>query len=126
MVKSTNSASGQTVKRKRKIPASFRRLICSLSKEKPAYVKQVIKRAKRPLIEALSESSLAVLRRTIKMSKEQARRLKKYEGTMSKLEEANTMKKKKQLLMRGGFVSALLGIAAPFVIDLLGKVFRRR
>ena len=111
---------------KKKVPASFRRLICSLSKEKPKYVRNIIKKAKRPLIEALSESSLAVLRRTIKMSKEQARRLKKYEGTMSKLEGANTLKKKKQLLMKGGFVSALLGIAAPFVIDLLGKVFRRR
>ena len=113
-------------RRRRKCPSSFRRLICSLSKEKPARVKMIISKAKRPLIEALSESSLAVLRQTIRMSKEQAKRLKKYEGTMSKLEGANTLREKKQLLMKGGFVSALLGIAAPFVIDLLGKVFRRR
>ena len=116
-------ASGASKTKKKHVPIVYRRLICSLAKQSKTYVKDVITRAKRPLIEALAESSLAVLRRTIKLTKYQAKKLAKYKKTFDSLEKAQSLDQKKNaMLQQGGFLPLLVKVAAPFILGLLGKI----
>ena len=123
LIRYSTTMANTTIKKKKKhVPIVYRRLICSLSKQPKAYVRDVISRAKRPLVEALAESSLAVLRRTIKLSKYQARKLKKFKKTFDSLEKAKNLDQKKNaMLMQGGFLPLLIKVAAPFILGLLGK-----
>ena len=107
--------------------AVYRRLLCALTKRPRRYAREVISRAKKPLLDALTESSLAVLRRTIKVSQPQAKKLARFKKTFGSLEKAKSVKAKKSaMLQQGGFLPILVSVAAPFILDLIGKAVSRK
>ena len=113
-----------TVSHRRRRYQAYKRLINSLSNEPDSYIRSVVQKGKRPLIEALALAALAVLHRRIKLSKAQAKKITVFEKTLKKLQKAKTIQQKKTQLQTGGFLSALIPIIAPAVLGLLGKLTR--
>ena len=91
-----------------------------LQKSSPSVVRHIIKKADRKLLNTLCECSLNILKGNIALSKPQLIRLKKYKSALRKLVERKTsLKKKKDILQTGGFLSALL---TP-LLGVLGGIF---
>lgn len=81
-----------------------------LSKAKPPIVRAVIKGADKDLVNTLCECGLNVLKGTVPLSPSQKRRLVRYKQVLRTLVRKKTsIKRKKALLQKGGFLGAILG-----------------
>lgn len=86
---------------------------------KPAVIKAVLKGASPDLVQALSECSLNVLKGNVRLTPAQKRSLCKYKLSLRSLAKKGvSIKKKKEILQKGGFIGALL---KP-VLGVLGSV----
>ncbi len=80
-----------------------------LQKSSPTVVRHIIRNADRKLLNTLCECSLNILKGNVALSKPQLNRLKKYKSALRNLVNRKTsLKKKKDILQTGGFLSALL------------------
>ena len=88
----------------------------------PKTAKAMIKRGNRQLVNALCEGSLNVLKGNVPLSAHHKRRLRRYKKDLRYLAQRRaSVKRKKALLQKGGFLSALL----PPLIGVLGSLFTR-
>ena len=91
-----------------------------LHKCKPSVVKAVLKGASPDLIKALCECSLNILKGRIKLSPTQKKKLSRHKNNLRLLAtKKTTLKQRKRVLQKGGFLGALLG---P-VLGVLGSLF---
>ena len=82
------------------------KLLCGA---KPSIIKAVLKGASPDLIRALSECSLNVLNGRIPLTQNQMRQLRRHKQTIRALASRKTsVKRRKQLLQKGGFLGALI------------------
>ncbi|PVD35100.1 hypothetical protein C0Q70_06381 [Pomacea canaliculata] len=82
------------------------KLLCGA---KPKVIKEVLKGASPDLIKAISECSLNVLKGHVHLTPAQKKRLCKYKEDLRLLARRNTsVKRRKQILQKGGFLSFLL------------------
>ena len=98
-----------------KLITKNKKALMLLSKANPKTVKKIILSANKSLISALSEICLNVLHGNIPLSPTHRRKIKKYRKNIRTLAGSGALKAKRQVLQRGGFISALLGIAAPLL-----------
>lgn len=92
-----------------------------MARAKPAVLKAMLNGASPDLVKALCECSMNVLRGNVKLSSHQKKRLSRYKQGMRALSRGNTsMKRKKQILQKGGFVGALLKPVLGVLGGLLG------
>ena len=93
--------------------------IALLSQCHPSVIKKFIQQSDKQLINAICECSKNVLTGNVKLSPQEFNRLKKYQAQLRELSSRKTsIKKKKTLIQKGGFLPALI---AP-LIGLLGSV----
>ena len=111
-----------------KLPQSVKKhadVLCILAKAKPKLVKQIIANAEPSLIKSISECSLNILQGVIPLTANQKRKLVRYKNAMRQLIKKRPVarQKKKALLMKGGFIGAILGTVAPILLSsLLGGI----
>lgn len=115
----------------RLLPKNVRRhahVLCVLAKAKPKVVKELLSGADAGLLKAISECSDNVLQGRVKLTSVQKRRLARYKTVLRTLVAKKTScKTKKALAKKGGFLGALLGTVAPFILKAIGgSLFRRR
>ena len=76
---------------------------------KPALTKAVLKGASPDLINALSECSLNILKGNVRLSPAQKKQLSRYKQSLRTLARKGvSVKRRKQILQKGGFIGALL------------------
>lgn len=106
------------------LPPNVRRhahVLCVLAKAKPKVVKELLSGADVSLLKAISECSYNVLQGRVKLTSEQKRRLSRYKTVLRTIVAKNTScKRKKALAQKGGFLGALLGTVAPFILKAIG------
>ena len=77
------------------------------------------------MVKTLSECSKNVLKGNLSLGAAQKRKLSKYRKSLRTLsKKTGSVKRKKALLMKGGFVGALAGIVAPLLINLVSKALK--
>ena len=82
------------------------KLLCGA---KPAVIRAVLKGASPDLIRALSECSLNLLKGHIPLTSNQMRQLRRHKQSVRLLAKKKTsLKRRKQLLQKGGFLGALV------------------
>lgn len=89
---------------------------------------RLIDLANKGQIESISEIIVNVLRGTIALSKVQKERMRKYKKCLRLVAAGKTalQAKKKQLkTYSGGFLPALIGLAAPVISSLIGALVRK-
>ena len=96
-------------------------LLRILHRSKPALVKSILKHASSDLTKAICECSLNVLKGNIKISPAQKRKLAHHKTNLRLLANKKTsLKKRKRILQKGGFIGALLGPVLGVLEGLLG------
>ena len=99
----------------------------TLAREKPKTRKLLLAKAKRPVIDALSECALNVLKGSVKLSDKQKSKLKRFKHYLRELSKKRvSLKKKKAISQLGGFIPALLGAILPVIGSLIGKAISRK
>ena len=89
---------------------------------KPQTVKDIIKTGGKELTNILCECALNVLRGNVPLKKQQKLRLTPHKKGLRELSDKKTsVKKKTNILQRGGFLSALLGPIIGIVGSLLAR-----
>ena len=84
----------------------------------PRRQRLLIKGADREILEAFSEVCLNLVRRNIHLTPKQIERLLPYEEDIYQLSlKRHSLIKKKQIIQKGGFLSALLGTVLPTLIS---------
>ena len=110
-------------KNRLKLPPSVKKhadVLCILAKARPKLVKQIIANAEPSLLKSISECSLNILKGVIPLTNNQKRKLRRYKNAMRQLIKKRSInRKKKALMMKGGFIGALLGTIAPILISSL-------
>ena len=97
------------------------RMMCGA---KPSMIKAVLKGASPDLINALTECSLNVLKGNVRLSPAQKRQLSRYKQNLRALARKKTsVKRRKQILQKGGFLGALLKPVLGVLGGLLGSSF---
>ena len=112
-----------------KLITKNKKALMLLSKANPKTVKKIILSANKSLISALSEICFNFLRGNIPLSPTHRRKIKKYRKNIKTLAGRGALKSKRQVLQRGGFLTTLLGIAAPLLfkgISGLVQYIRRK
>jgi len=102
--------------------------IKTLFKAKPAMAKAIIKHADKELINTLCECCLNIAKGRVPLTTSQKHKLTKHKKIVRSLAKKSTsLKQRKLLLQRGGFLPALLGPLAPIigsvVAPLVGGLF---
>ena len=93
-----------------------------LSKAKPPVIRTIIKGADKDLVNTLCECGLNVLKGNVPLSSTQKKRLVRYKTVLRTIARRNTsLKQKKALLQKGGFLGALLGPVLGVLGNLLFK-----
>ena len=101
--------------------------LCTLASEKPKTRKILLEKAKRPVIDALSECALNLLKGSIKLSEKQKKKLKRFKNYLRELANKRvSLKKKKLITQRGGFIPALLSAILPVIGSLIGKAISKK
>lgn len=96
------------------------RLLCGA---KPAVIKAVLKGASPDLIHALCECSLNILKGHVQLTPAQKKRLSRHKQNLRVLAKKTTsVKHRKQILQKGGFLQALLNPVLGIVSGLLGTL----
>lgn len=97
-------------------------LLSLLAKAKPKICKAIIGAADRELITCLCECAQNILNGNVPLCKSHLKRLQRYRKDVRQLAKRHTAKnKKKKILQRGGFLSALL---APIAVEVLSKILK--
>jgi hypothetical protein len=82
--------------------------------------RQLIGGADPTLVRTLSECAINILRGNLALTATQKKRLKRYAGSLRTLsKKKGSVKNKKVLLMKGGFLGALLGTVVPLISSML-------
>ena len=90
-----------------------------LAKSKPSVTKPIIRGASKDLINTLSECSYNVLQGVVPLSPKQRKRLHRYKKNLRECANKKvSQKRKRAILMRGGFLGTLL---SP-IIGILGQL----
>lgn len=93
-------------------------LLKTLNSASPSTTKAIIQTSDRGLIDTLCDCCHNILKGNVPLTKAQKTRLHRHKRVLRKLTEKQSLKVKKGLLQKGGFLSALLG---P-VIGVLGSL----
>ena len=121
----TSRHRAKTKRKRTAVPQALRKhadVLCVLAKAKPKLAKQLIAGAEPSLVKTLSQCSKNVLRGNLPLNTTQKRKLSRYANSLRTLsKKSGTVKKKKVLLMKGGFAGALAGVVAPLLLNLLTK-----
>ena len=89
-----------------------------LQKISPQRQKTIIKAADRPILEALSEIALNLIKKNIHLSPSQIEKLKPFEEQIYQLSlRSHSVSKKRRILQKGGFIGTLLGSVLPILIS---------
>ena len=84
----------------------------------PRRQKLLIKGADRPILEALSELCLNMIKKKVSLSASQIEKLRPYEEEIYQLSlKKHGLEKRKKIVQSGGFLSALLGSVLPALIS---------
>ncbi len=90
-----------------------------LMNAKPCVVRGVIKEADKDIVDSLSECCLNVLSGRVQLSSDQKKKLNRHKGVLRALARRGvSLRKRKVLLQKGGFLGALL---KP-IIGVLGNL----
>ncbi len=96
-------------------------LLKHLSKAKPSAAKSIIKTCDKDLMNVFCECALNVLKGNVPLNKNQKQRLSVHKTSLRALtNKKHSLKKKKALLQKGGFLSALLGPIIGILSGLFG------
>ena len=88
---------------------------------KPAVVKAVLRGASPDLINALCECSLNILKGNVRLTTAQKKRLSRYKHGLRALSKKGTsLKRRKKILHKGGFLGALIKPVLGVLGGLLG------
>lgn len=91
-----------------------------LQKISPRRQKVIIKAADRPILEAFSEIALNMIKKNVQLSSAQIAKLRPYEEQIYQLSlKGHSVQKKRRILQKGGFISALLGSVLPVLLSSL-------
>ena len=101
----------------------FAPLLRKLYKAKPKAVKKILKdKCDKELIVCLSECCKNILKSTVKLTPGQKNKLSRHKQSLRKLVLKKTsLKTKKRIIQKGGFLGALLG---P-IVSILGSLFKQ-
>ena len=96
-------------------------LLRCLCRAKPPAIKAILKNATPQLIHTLCECCHNVLKGNVPLTKHQKTRLRRHKTSLRELTKKKlTVKKRKQILQRGGFIGALLGPVLSVLKGVLG------
>jgi hypothetical protein len=99
--------------------------IVYLQKTKPCIRKHLITKADRSLVDCLCECADNILRGNVPLTKLQKEKLKRNKAGLRPLtKQSVSLKKKKAILQRGGFMGSLLASIASVVAPLLSTLFQ--
>ena len=96
----------------------------------PTVAKSVIKNADGGLVQCLCEGSLNILKGNVRLTAAQKRKLARHKRDLRTLaQNRGTLKSKKRILQKGGFLSALIGPLAllagrtllPMITGAIGR-----
>lgn len=91
-----------------------------LAKSAPVQRRHIIQTAPKDLIEALSEGSLNLLKGRVQLSKNRLSKLRRFKKQIKVLASCKTsVRKKKQVLQRGGFLPLLASVLVPAISGLV-------
>eukprot|EP00745_Piridium_sociabile_P032311 TRINITY_DN54438_c0_g1_i2.p1 TRINITY_DN54438_c0_g1~~TRINITY_DN54438_c0_g1_i2.p1 ORF type:complete len:112 (+),score=12.21 TRINITY_DN54438_c0_g1_i2:80-415(+) len=89
---------------------------------KPNIIKAVLKGASPDLINTLSECSLNILKGHVRLTQAQKKQLCRYKQSLRALaKKTNSVKRRKQILQKGGFIGALIKPVLGVLGGLLGS-----
>ena len=99
----------------------------TLARAKPGTVKKLLSPAKKDLIDALSELSLNLLHGVIPVSPQRKGQLSRHKTNLRLLAKKGvSVKKRKQILQKGGFIGSLVAATLPFAIQGIGALVKAR
>ena len=99
-------------------------LLKHLSKLPERQKKNFIKTADKSVVQSICECCINILNGQIPLNASQRARLKRNKQNLRSLIKSKTaIGKKRKILQKGGFLSAILSAALPIVSNLLGSVF---
>ena len=99
-------------------------LLQFLAKGKPKIRKAIIDESGPEVIKVLCECAKNTLNGNIKLSPTQFKKLKRYKAPLRHLADKKTgVRKKKQILQKGGLLGALLGAVIPTLASVVGSIF---
>lgn len=99
-------------------------ILSTLATAKPKLVRSIIKGADRELIQCICECAYNVLKGNVSITPAQRAKLCKYKnGVRELVKKSTSVKRKRQLIQRGGFLSALLGPLIGTVIPAIAGLF---
>ena len=99
--------------------------ILYLQKTKPCIRKHIITKADGSLIDCLCECADNILRGNVPLTKLQKEKLKRNKAGLRALTKKSvSLKKKKAILQKGGFLGSLLAPIASVVAPLLSALFQ--
>lgn len=88
---------------------------------KPAVVKAILQRASPDLLKSLNECALNVLKGNVPLTPAQKKQLSRYKNDLrTVVKKSTSLKKKKNLYQKGGFLGALLRPVISVISNLLG------
>ena len=100
-----------------------RETLLILTKARPQLVKKIIQSADKSLITALSECAYNILRGNISLSPSEKKRLTKFKENLRALARRRTsLKNKKEVIQKGGFIPLLAPIVAPLLFKGIGAL----
>ena len=99
-------------------------LLKALASTTPSITKATIRAGDKDLINTLCECGYNVLKGNVSLTTSQKKRLNRHKHTLRTLTKSKgkSLKRKKALLQKGGFLGALL---APIIGTVLGGIFGR-
>ena len=99
--------------------------LVSLQKARPCIRNHLITKADRSLVDCLCECADNILRGNVPLTKLQTEKLKRNKAGLRALRKKSvSLKKKKAILQKGGFLGSLLAPIAPVVAPLLSTLFQ--
>jgi hypothetical protein len=98
--------------------------ILYLQKTKPCIRKHIITKADGSLVDSLCECADNILRGNVPLTKLQKEKLKRNKAGLRALTKKFSLKQKKAILQKGGFLGSLLAPIASVVAPLLSTLFK--
>ena len=101
--------------------------LVSLNNETPKKRKEIIANAKRPLLDAFMECAINILGGIVSLTPEQHKKLNRYRESIRTISKKRiSLREKKKIIQKGGFVQAILGAVLPYIASLIGKAIAKR
>lgn len=103
-----------------KLAIKYLPLLKRLSKLSTKRRKEVLKAAPKEFIKAVSEGSFNILKGNVPLTKEKIRKLKRQKRNLKSLASKKTsVRVKKNLLQRGGFLGTLAAVLVPLISSVI-------